>query len=462
MQDEFIVQLSALLPAYTHAEFANLRLIVGVSGGVDSVLLLHLLYQANINCVVAHVNFQLRGEESERDMAFVQDLSAKFNYPCFVSRADTLLYAETQKLSIQVAARQLRYDFFEQLRKTHKADFIATAQHLNDSIETIIYNLAKGCGLRGLHGILPLQGNILRPLHYVRKSDILAYAAQIGLEYVEDSSNNSDKYSRNYIRHHIVPALTHINPQLETTFGGNIERFRATEQLLDWTLSHFRHDYWLPAENGQKLALDLQKLRLHPCADLLCYEWLAPLGFTATQCQNILDPKTENGSFWLTEKYRAHYYRGILNIDVQGQYKHSKTKIVVFDNLLQLQDYCTATQPESADYPCLRIEIADIKKFVPDNSDQNTAFFDADGLAFPLTLRKIQQGDKFRPLGMKGRSKKLSDFFKDIGVSVELRPKIWLLLDANNNVLWIVGYRSSEIGKVDSQTMRIVRLKREG
>jgi tRNA(Ile)-lysidine synthase len=461
MQNEFIIQLSQLLPAHARNGFADLRLIVGVSGGVDSVVLLHLLHQANIDCVVAHVNFQLRGEESERDMAFVRDLCAKLDYTCQILRVDTLAYAQTKKLSIQVAARQLRYDFFEQLLQTHKANFVATAQHLNDSIETIIYNLAKGCGLRGLHGILPLQTNILRPLHYARKSDILAYATQIGLTYVEDSSNASDKYSRNYIRHHIVPALTQINPQLEPTFGENIARFRATEQLLDWTLSHLRDQYWLPTDTPQhKSILDIQKLRAHPCAALLCYEWLAPLGFSAAQCQNILDPKTQNNAFWLTEKYRADYYRGLLSIDLQGEYKQTKDKILSFANAQELQDYYAFPLPQTAAYPDLRIEISSAKDFIlanmGDNTANNTAFFDLDKLLFPLTLRRVQQGDKFRPLGMKGKSKKISDFFKDVGLEVKKRTKAWLLVDANDDVIWIVGYRSSEIGKVDSLTMRML------
>jgi tRNA(Ile)-lysidine synthase len=462
MQNEFIAQLSDLLPSYAKESFANLRLIVGVSGGIDSVLLLYLLHQANINCVVAHVNFQLRGEESERDMQFVEILADKFNYPCVVSRVDTLQFAQAKKLSIQVAARNLRYDFFEQLRQKHKADFIATAQHLNDSIETVIYNLTKGCGLRGLHGILPLQNYILRPLHYATKAEILAYAAKINLEYVEDSSNNSDKYSRNYIRHQIVPALSTLNPQLSTTFAENIDRFRAAEQLLDWTLSHLHAEYWQPSDMPKhKFILNLEKLRAHPCAALLLYEWLTPFGFSATQCQNILAPNTESSRFWLATKYRADYYRGLLTIDLQGEYKKSKNTMLSFASLSELQDYYALPLAQTVNFPSLRIEICDVKKFIIGELDNTIAFFDIDSLVFPLRLRRLEAGDKIQLLGMKGKKKKISDLFKDLGVAVSLRQKSWLLVDANDNILWVLSYRSSEVAKVDSQTKQVLKISFE-
>lgn len=450
MQNEFIAQLSALLPSYAANKFADLRLIVGVSGGVDSVLLLYLLHKANINCVVAHVNFQLRGEESERDMIFVEALAQKLGFACAVARVDTLEYAKIEKLSVQVAARNLRYDFFEQLRQKHGAHFIATAQHLNDSVETVIYNLTKGCGLRGLHGILPLQGYILRPLHYASKAEILTFAAQKNLEYVEDSSNDSDKYSRNFIRHQVVPALERLNPQVTKTFGENIDRLRAAEKLMDWALSALRSDYWRTEK--EKQVLNLRKLSGHPCADLLLYEWLTPFGFSAAQCQNILANK-ESNRFWLAEKYKtnyykADYYRGLLTIEnIAAENVGEKNDLLSFANLGELRGY-----------PCWAIEVVEIGDFAAGEIDNNIAFFDVDSLVFPMRLRRLVAGDKMQLLGMKGRNKKVSDIFKDLGVAVGERQKSWLLVDANDSIVWLLAYRTSEVGKVTDKTKQVLKI----
>lgn len=418
--------------------------VVAVSGGVDSVVLLRLLAGLGWPLVVAHVNFQLRGEESERDMRFVEGLAAELGLECVVERCDTLAYAEARRLGIQVAARALRYAFFERLRMERKADFIATAHHLNDSIETIFLNMAKGCGLRGLHGILPLQNTLIRPLVWATKSEILAHAAAQKWDFVEDSSNASDKYSRNLVRHRVVPALAELNPSIEATFAENIQRFGAAEKLLDWALSEAEKQFF-KEKTAEKLVIDLAGLRAHPMSALFAYEWLSKYGFSASQSANMLADGLESGAFWLADVWEARYYRGELTITPRAAAQAAQ-ETQFFANLADLE---RAFELE------ILVEMPKLER----GSDLRRAYFDLDALRWPLALRGLRAGDSFRPLGMRGKRKKVSDFLKDRGVGAAERGNLAVLVDAVGEILWLVGYGRSEAAMCGAATGRVLRLQ---
>ena len=212
------------------------RTLLAVSGGADSVAMVALFKLANLPFAIAHVNFKLRGAESDGDEAFVRELAQKYGVPCFVRSFDTPSLAIGKNQSTQMLARELRYTWFEELRQAEGFDFIATAHHINDALETLLFNLVKGTGIAGLHGILPRKKHLIRPLLFASRANILAFLHQENLSYREDSSNQEDKYSRNFIRHQIIPPMKALNPSLEQTFQENIARFRETEVLYNWAI----------------------------------------------------------------------------------------------------------------------------------------------------------------------------------------------------------------------------------
>lgn len=280
-------------------------LLLAVSGGLDSVVLAHLCIQAGVRTEIAHCNFQLRGEESRRDEAFVTALAAKYNVPFFVRHFDTTGYAAEHKCTVQVAARELRYAWLEALRQERGLTFVATAHHMQDNVETVWMNLAKGTGIAGLHGILPRHGRLVRPLLFATREDIRSYADAEQLQHVEDSSNITDKYTRNFFRHHVLPAIQEAYPEAVKNTAAGIERFREAEILYRQSIEGYRKK--LVEQRGTEYFIPILKLKQSKPLSTITYELLKPFHCSPAQIAQVLELlDSEPGKWVATEIGRAH------------------------------------------------------------------------------------------------------------------------------------------------------------
>ena len=420
------------------------NILVAVSGGMDSVLLCYFLNEIEQPFGIAHCNFKLRGEASDEDEAFVKKLAKDFEVPFFVNHFDTYKIAIEQKKSIQVAARELRYSWLENIRATHHFDFLATAHHLNDAVETILYNLTKGCGIRGLHGILPRKNQLIRPLLYLTKTEIRQKIEELSINFRIDDSNESDKYSRNYIRHNIIPRLQTINPNIEETFSENINRFREIESLYFQAIQTVK-EASCKYINGE-LHIDVQLISKNDAAKSILFEILKPYNFTNTLTNQILQSKG----------------------NISGKLFYSKTHLAVLDRTHLIVDKISSDNDEEVEIPSDIEEINirsnqliiktlnDIPKEYPHS--KNTAYFDNDKLQFPLRLRRWKTGDVFYPFGMNGKRKKISTFFRQQKLSIHEKNKTFIVESAGE-VAWIIGHRTDERFKIDASTTQVIMIK---
>lgn len=412
------------------------KILLAVSGGVDSMVLCHLFFQAKLNFGIAHCNFQLRGEASDADALLVKKRAENFRVPFFSTTFETRQFAETHKLSIQMAARDLRYEWLEEIRQANDFQWIATAHHLNDSIETFFYNFAKGTGIRGLHGI-PIKNNyIIRPLSFATKQEILHFAEEHDIVYREDASNEKDVYARNKIRHHIVPIFKELNPDFEHVASRSLQHIRAAEFLYDFAIVQLRKDI-ITAENNN-LKIDLIKLaEYQEVASTLLYEWLKPYGFNADQIFQMLE--AEIGAIFYSHTHRLLVDRNYFKIELI---------LFVTDN----QQFIIPAASEQ-----VRLSVAELtftyNIAYPDAfiNDPFVVYLDAEKLIFPLTLRRWQAGDSFYPLGLRGKSQKLQDFFTNQKLSRFDKERVWLLESAGS-ICWVVGHRMDERFKITEQT----------
>jgi tRNA(Ile)-lysidine synthase len=432
------------------------HLLLAMSGGVDSIVLARILIELNYSFTIAHVNFQLRAEESEADELFVREFAKNFNVQCFVERFDTSNYAQQNNLSIQMAARVLRYDWFEKIRNEHNMSYIITAHHLNDSIETVLLNLVRGTGIAGLHGILPKQNQIVRPLLCISKEEILGYATQKGFLWREDSSNTSDKYHRNFIRLNIIPKLKEINPQLEHTFLKTLQRFREAEKIVEVENSQFKEivvEKTIESEGIIKISIPL--LKKIPSPTLQLFYWLKEYGFQYDQCKLIYkNIDSEAGKIYLTEKYRIIKDRTYLFLQKNSQVEKGQNieneEYIIFE----LQKQFT-----SKNFTLF----LERKKYTQDYDIPRQSDFialDMNKIEFPLIIRKWQYSDRFQPLGMTKGSKKISDFLKDIKIPLHLKKNINILL-SDNKIVWVIGLRADEKYKITPETEDILEIKLE-
>ncbi len=419
------VQAQQLLPPGSRA-------LLAVSGGVDSVAMAQLFKQAGLHFGIAHCNFKLRAEEADEDERFVARLAANLAAPFYSAAFNTEQIAREEGISIQMAARQLRYEWLESIRSDNGYSHIATAHHLNDSIETLLYNLAKGCGIRGLHGIPPRNGYVIRPLLFAAREEIEHYALEQGLLHREDASNTETKYSRNKIRHQVIPGLKAINPSLESTMAANIERLRATEYLYDYALESIR-DEVIKEEDG-RILMNMNALKHHDSGlTTILYELLSPYGFNASQTGQLAQCLDHAGAVFFAPGYRLLVDRGFLILEkmtaVQGAgdaflITAEARAVVLTEGRLSLSRL--SGQP------------------VAWSTGPNEAALDADTLVFPLFLRRWQPGDTFQPLGMGGKHQKVQDFFTNNKVSLFDKERAWILADAQGRICWLVGYRIDE------------------
>lgn len=418
-------------------------ILLAVSGGVDSVVLCDLFHKAGLQFAIAHCNFNLRATESEDDETFVKKLAAYYQVPFHHIHFDTTAHAEKNKLSIQVAARELRYNWFEKIRTEHKYSYISTAHHQDDVIETFFINLIRGTGISGLRSIVPKQQYILRPLLFATKKQVLAYAKKNKISYREDSSNASDKYLRNKIRHHLIPVLNEFSPVAESAIIHSIEKLRDAEFIYKKKIQEVRSK--ICREEDHLTRINLTELKKQEPVSTYLYELLKPYGFNATTAKNILKPLlNKSGKQFFSATHRVLKDRNELLItpltdDVSSQ-------------LFLIESTQTEFKTQGLQ---LSFEIKSPKDelFV----HAKIAMLDFDCLEFPLHIRKWKTGDVFYPLGMKGK-KKLSDFFIDKKLSLIDKKNTWLLC-SNEKIAWVIGMRLDERFRMTEKTKKIFVVK---
>lgn len=416
-------------------------LLVAVSGGKDSVCLSHLLSLAEYNFSIAHCNFKLRGKESDEDANFVRQFAADLGVNYFEKEFNTTQYAEENKLSIQEAARQLRYNWFRELKEQNAFSKILTAHHQEDSVETFFINLFRTSGLAGLTGIAVVSNDIVRPLLFASRHQIQKHISTFKLSYREDSSNTATDYLRNKIRHELIPLIQKLDNRSYKGLQQSTEYLKNDYALFQFLLNKEASAF--VRKSDDKFIIDLALLKQHPMAGDVLFQLLKPFGFHKNEVVKMLNAE-ESGKTYYTNQYRALINRNELIIAPKN-----KNDVVtsVFISQADAEIY----------FPCnLKIEQIDINQ-VDLSLDKSIAFVDADKIKWPLELRKWQAGDSFIPLGMKGR-KKISDFLIDEKISLFEKENTFVLL-SNNEIVWLVGHRISEMFKITDKTLNVLKLE---
>ena len=415
------------------------KLLLAVSGGLDSMVLVHLFQQLNYEIVVLHCNFQLRGLESFEDQQFIQEYSNTNAIPFVFTQFDTEAFAADCKVSIQVAARELRYSWFYEQLAIQKGDFILTAHHADDNLETFLINLSRGTGLEGLTGIPAQNEKVIRPLLSFSRQQMEEYASVNKLKWREDSSNASDKYLRNKIRHHLVPLLKELNPNFISSFEKTQSFLSEAQELVDDAAIMVYQQ--VAREEGEDIYFDLVRLLQLPNYSSYLYQWLKEFGFTAWD--DIYELVTSQSG----KQVVAPYFRLIKDRDC--------LILSPLPSQENQQEFEIESVESKVKFP-LNLVFSTVSKIgVASNS---TIFVDQDKLVFPLTLRHWNEGDVFQPFGMEGKSKKVSKLFKDEKLSLIDKEKVWLLC-SNNQVVWVVGIRQDERFKIDPNSKNLLKIE---
>jgi tRNA(Ile)-lysidine synthase len=418
------------------------RLLLAVSGGIDSVVLTHLFSRASIRFGIAHCNFHLRGEESDGDEAFVRTLAINYGVPVFIEHFETEAYASRHGISIQMAARDLRRGWFENLLIREEYQKMATAHHLNDSLETAIFNLTKGTGIAGLQGILPASGPYVRPLLFATRDMILQYACDNNIAWREDRSNSSVKYSRNHIRHRVIPELKKINPNLEMTFAETSEKIMAVTALFNEAMASKRDVLMRRKGAGFEIDKEVLSHSAQPCITL--HELLAPFGFNYAQAKDIFKAMNRQpGKVFYSDSHQLVNDRRILILNEIGVIEQSE--VLVGDDDSKIGFLGSIFVFETLDNENAQID-----------PGRNLAFIDMGKLQFPLKIRTWRHGDFFFPLGMKHK-KKVSDFMIDEKIPVNLKSKLMVIF-SGDDLIWVVGYRIDNRYRITEKTSKILKI----
>jgi tRNA(Ile)-lysidine synthase len=419
------------------------RYLLACSGGKDSMALAHLLLEAKIPFEVAHVNFQLRGEESNEDQNFVRKWSDSHRIPFHTLNADTTLLASQKGISIQMAAREIRYDFFEQIRLQNHLYAVLLAHHEDDQIETVLLNLTRGTGIDGLAGMAERNGNLIRPLLPFSKSQIEKYLQENQIAWREDQSNAEIHYKRNFLRHEVIPALLQSEPTARQNILNSIDRFRETSKALsslmkDWIEKNIR------VENGYHI-LDLRAIRHQRGISTLIFQWLRPYGFNPTQTVEIAQKLSDYriGSAFYSIDYELIFDRECL---VLGKKPSTFSPISLSAEAKSLSTPNGTYQVEHLTWP------------TPLDTSRENAMLDIDTLDFPLTIRTWKEGDRFVPLGMNSE-KKISDFLIDLKVSL-IEKETVLVLESAGKIAWVIGYRIADWAKCSASTRICLHFKK--
>ena len=412
------------------------KLLLATSGGIDSMVMLALCHQLKLDIRVAHCNFQLRGDESDQDEKFVKSQCEKLDILFFVNHFETKKFAEAQNLSIQVVARNLRYDWFNTLLINYNYDYIVTAHHLDDSLETFLINFTRGSGLDGLIGIPNQNGNIIRPLLPFSRSEIETFAKENGIQFREDSSNASYKYLRNKMRHAVIPVLKEINPSLLTSFENTISNLKQAQSLVN---DASQMVYKQVVSEEETIKITISKLLTYQNHKAYLYQWLTEYGFTDWDAVYDLI-NAQSGKQVFSEKY-------ILLKD--------RNQLILFpkQNETESMHFSVTKDQKEVKFP-LKLSFCNVEDISVEPT--NTIFVDEEKLHFPLKIRKWQEGDLFFPFGMDG-SKKLSKYFKDEKYSLLDKSNIWLLC-SDNQIVWVIGKRQDERFRVTKATTKILKI----
>lgn len=419
-------------------------ILVGVSGGTDSVVLLNLLARAGYHFAVAHCNFHLRGTESDADAEMVRELAKTYGCTFHTTDFDTLAVASEQGISIEMAARDLRYDWFESLRKTHGYDCIAVAHHRDDSLETFFLNLARGTGLRGLTGIQPRNGFVVRPLLFASRQEITAYREKEKLSYREDSSNTNTDFQRNRVRHQLMPLMETLNPSFRKTLKREMELLSEVSTIFDRDIEAARQQVVKTSNDTVYLRMDALRT-LHPLRTYL-YEFLRPFHFKSEVIPDVIHAMDgESGLQFFSSTHRMVRDRNAFIIH------KLETEIPQQNHYIEAEDTHLQT-PFS-----LKISRVNYTSAFTIPRTSRIACIDADKISFPLMLRRWKKGEYFKPLGMQGM-KKLSDFFIDQKMSLPDKEQTWIL-DNGGEVVWICGKRIDDRYKIGPSTKTILLLE---
>ena len=417
------------------------KIIVGLSGGADSVVLLYILHNLGYTCLAAHCNFHLRGEESDRDERFAAGFAASLNLPFFKQDFDTRFVAKELGISIEMAARNLRYQWFAELQENQQANAIAVAHHRDDNVETLLLNLIRGTGIKGLTGMQPQTGCLIRPLLCVSKKEILQYVQTENLPFITDSSNEQDEWFRNKIRLQVIPLLETINPSVREAIIQTMDNLSETAKIYDEEIIKAIQAVYNP-DNG---SISIPLLKTFPSPESILFELLKKYGFGKEVIREIHSAMdAQSGKIFYAPDYYVVKDRNNFLLSPIIQKEEKEYRIQADETIVE--------------FP-VRMEISLRTNETSAGIDRNThtACLDYDKLRFPLTLRKWKTGDKFMPLGMKN-FQKLSDFFSNHKFSKIQKEKTWILT-SGKEIVWVVNYRIDERFKVNNSTKKRYILK---
>jgi tRNA(Ile)-lysidine synthase len=417
--------------------------LLAVSGGVDSVVMAHLFHQAGFKCAIAHCNFNLRGEESDADEAFVKKLASHFGFAFYSQKFQTTTFATDNKLSI----RKLRYGFFQELIQLHKFKAVMVAHHANDVAETMLLNLTRGTGLAGMHGIKAVNENIIRPLLIFNRKEILEYANQHKISWREDASNAVDYYSRNKLRLNVFPQLEELNPKVVDAFVKHADWMSGYEKLLAGFIQTIESSLLHSSYNNAVFSLNLEKLHQNPEPQLVLYHIIKKFGFSEAVIREVFLSKI--GAEFFSTEFKMVIGRNELAIFKIAELAHNEE--------YYLSENETAADMRFGSFKMSRIagRFQFDKKLQQDITFPSIAYLDGDKLKFPLKIRRWKQGDYFYPLGMKGK-KLLSDYFTDEKFSPAQKELIYLVL-SGNEIVWVAGHRIDDRFKVTDKTLNLRR-----
>ena len=414
------------------------KLLLATSGGLDSMVMAHLFKSLNFEIALAHCNFQLRGMESFEDQLFVQNYADANAIPVFITQFDTQSFASDYKLSTQVAARELRYNWFYELLEIHNYDYILTAHHADDNIETFLIHLVRGSGLEGFTGIPAQNESVVRPLLAFSREEILNFAAANAIQWREDSSNASDKYLRNKVRHDLVPLLKELNPSFLSSFQNSQKYLNEAQAMVeDATIMIYQQ---VAIEIEDEIHFDIEKLTKLPNYKSYLYQWLKEYCFSAwDDIYDLVD--SQSGKQVFSTHFRLLKDRNSLILAPIIEKESSEI-------------YYIEENQKEVNFP---IKLTISNQYHHSIKDNSIIFVDADKLKFPLSLKRYEKGAVFQPFGMDGKSKKVSKLFKDEKLSLLQKENTWILY-SNEDIVWVIGIRQDERFKIDTKTTNSLQI----